>query len=234
MRKVPEDSSEIFAETAKLRDRRQVAEKIVADEGRRELELRQVPVTGRDAVKMVAATALPDKMMAVDPNQLTDQQSMAALLIGQGLTYAETSTALGVGIGEMYAWAENLPGFKNKMYAYRERVEEELGGTMLVKLQELMAKDLDPDLQIKALSLVEKISKRPEDRAFRRAELSMKAESLKIQRQGLAAKAGQAVAENSAVTAILSKFGERFLQSGFEADKEALDAEFEVEEVQED
>lgn len=222
-----------------LLERRAKAQAIIDNVGKRAEEALALPATGREAVRMVAAQNLSQKILVnlqSDPAAaMTDEQRMAAMLIGQGSTHDETAQIMAVPVGQIYRWTETVPGFMEELMKWRQHIEIDLGGTAIVQLREMAARpDLEDSLRVKVIALLLKIGRRPEERYFQRANLGLNAEKLELQRQHLRMKAGQAQEESAIVRGALTRFGKQLLEEGAQADREAAEGEFDVEDEEAD
>ena len=224
---VEEASEKIFRVRAATDEARQ----IIASLGARKDELAQIPSTGREAVQMVAAQSLPDKLQASllgDPSaNLTPQQRTAALLLGQGMPHEDIAMGLEIPVGTVYGWDLNIAGFRQEAMRWSDMAEFAMGTRTRRRVDDLMDMDLTLDQYVKVLGLAHKIGRQPEERRNATVKMVMDAEKLKLARQHLAVKSGQVANENEAVKNILDKFGTKLMEAGAQADAAAIDGEFE-------
>lgn len=224
-------SDKLFRVRAKAEEMRRAIETIEAL-GARKDELAKLPETGLQAVQMVAMQSLPEKLQASlmgDPSlTLTTQQRTAAGLLGQGMSHEDIAMGMEIDAALVYNWDLNVTGFRQEAMRWRDMAEFQLGGSVREKIQVLMEQDHPVDTWIKLLGLADKLGQRPEQRGLAKVKLVMDAEKIKLAREHLHVKSGQVAEQSSAVSAILNKFGSQLMEKGADADKAALEAEFEV------
>ena len=120
---------------------------------------------------------------------LTREQLIGAVLLGQGLTYAEAARALAVDESHIHLWDRRVPGFRAEVATWREHLEQDMEGLLYTGLARLVARwdDLKPIDQIRLGCLMQKIAEKPELRARWSAEYHLKKEQIDLQRAELEA-----------------------------------------------
>lgn len=181
------------------------------------------PANVSEARIKLALAGLDAALLAPTSAMLTREQLAAAVLLGRGLTYAEVAEALGISEGHVHLWDRAVPGFRNEIAIWREALELDVQGRLYRDVAEMMQNgELADTDRIRLLSLAEKISSKPEDRARYAAELRIKREQLEINRKQ-AGKGDGGERDPRVVAAV-----ERSAPDGYRR-LEALEGDFEVE-----
>lgn len=188
-----------------------------------ETDVEQTPTNTRDAICLLALQGLDDAIVATMPG-FTAQQAAAVVLVGRRMTYEDAAGALGVPVADLYLWSRTISGWNTELVRWRETREVDMWMHLLNGAEKLLSQPLEPDVLVKVLSLAEKISKNPELRSYRRAQLTLAAEKIEMTRENMRKERGESDGPSSTLSAQFAKHRDADLQKLLEA-QQAEDGE---------
>jgi hypothetical protein len=185
-----------------------------------ETDVEQTPTNNRDAICLMALQGLDEAIVATMPG-FTPQQAAAVVLVGRRMTYEDAAGALGVSVSDLYLWSRTVDNWQREVVRWRELREVDLGMHLLNGIEKMLAQPLEPNVLVKVLGLLEKVSQNPEVRGYRRAQLMLAAEKLQMQKDHFAAERGESEGRSAIVSFLVDKFQDENLKKVLEAEQSA-------------
>ena len=172
-----------------IEERFREAEEIVRAVTELREDVENFPLNLDEAHRQLALQGLEVALARPLGHGLTRDQFLASVLLGRGMTYADTARAVQQPEGVLHQWARIVPQFRAEMKRWREALEDDIEARLYSAVAEMMMRsgDMSDTDQIRLLALSQKIAARPEDRARWLAEYKQKGEELALKRKELEA-----------------------------------------------
>ena len=156
--------------------------------------------------KEVALQRITDSVILSIGKTLTPLQNQAAYLLGVGFEFAKAATAIGIDLATLFEWHQTLPDFRRSYEYYKEMAEKDIGSAARREIQILLEDDsIATKDRISLIKIMSDIGKEPDKRWADKIGIMQKQQQIEQN-----AKQG------------------RILNLRIDVPKEAIDADFEV------
>lgn len=138
----------------------------------------------KEAVASNALALIDDALPIEIAPTLTPLQHKAAVLLGKGISFAETESLLGMAAGEIYQLHQQKPEFREAQRYYENVDKEQLGGAARQWVNIMLADEsIDDKIRVSLLSLAQKIGMEPTDTRMKMIDKHLRAAQIESMRE---------------------------------------------------